>query len=223
MSGPFIYITRGQMPDDFEVKRKEWYRKKHGPDVLGFGLLSSRGFSGVDHPQNCNVYEVNDLGIFDTPEYMAYRKADTFIPTVMSSFTYHSKTFYKQEIVTDRDGRDIADVPTLSGGALSLLYFEKDDASAVTSWFRNAVASRLGSEAVRTFRLWDQTHQHPLEPRKESRWVATIEWFEKAGLGKEALADAATQLAGAQVVRSEIVDKWYGLLLEDGFTHRRDI
>ncbi len=216
MQSPFIYITRGQMPEDFEVKRKEWHRRKHAPDVVGLGFLSARAYSSKTTPQNCNVYEIADLALFDDPAYMAMRKADTFVPTVMKSFTYHSASFYRQAIVLDRDGKSLSPAPTLHGRALSLLYFGHDDEARVHAWFRNVV-TKGDNDEVLTFRLWDQTRAHPLEPPKESRWIAAIAWSVPGPRDGSRLEHAAAQLPWAEVARAELVVKWYGLMEEFAF------
>ena len=216
MDVPFIYITRGQMPEDFEIKRKAWHRSKHAPDAVGLGFLSARAYSGEAFPQNCNVYEIADLDLFEDPGYMAMRKADTFIPTVMDKFSYHSATFYKQAVVLDAHGSTLSDVPTLSGRSLSLLYLDFSDERSPTEWFRNSI-SALDKVSVRTFRMWERTRQHPLEPPKESRWCAAIEWTVANPGDALRLEDAASKAPGVKVVRSEIVVKWYGLLQESAF------
>lgn len=216
MDVPFIYVTRGQMPEDFEIKRKAWHRSKHAPDVVGLGFLSARAYSGQASPQNCNVYEIADLDLFEDPAYMAMRKADTFVPTVMDKFTYHSATFYKQAVVLDAQGSPLADVPTLSGRALSLLYLEFSDESSATHWFRDSIPA-LDNSGVRTFRMWERTRQHPLEPPKESRWCAAIEWTIASPRDALRLEGAARNVSGVQVARSELVVKWYGLLQESAF------
>jgi len=216
MNGPYIYITRGQMPEDFEVKRKAWHRSKHAPDVVGLGFLSARAYSGEATPQNCNVYEIADLGLFEDPAYMAMRKADSFIPTVVSKFSYHSATFYKQAAVLDASGSPVEKIPTLSGRALSLLYIELADERAATEWFKSAVAS-LDKSDIQTLRLWERTRQHPLEPPKESRWCAAIDWAVAAPSDALRLESKANVAPVAKVVRSEFVVKWYGLLQESAF------
>jgi hypothetical protein len=55
MPTPIIYITRGQMPDEFELKQREWYRRRHSTDLLGVGFWSARGFRCPTVPQNYNV------------------------------------------------------------------------------------------------------------------------------------------------------------------------
>jgi hypothetical protein len=216
MNAPYIYITRGQMPEDFEIKRKAWHRSKHAPEVVGLGFLSARAYSGRASPQNCNVYEIADLDLFQDPAYMALRKADTFIPTVMGKFSYHSATFYKQAVVLDANGGSLSNVPTLSGRALSLLYVDFPDGHPTADWFRSAVAAPDNSH-VQTFRLWERTRQHPLEPPKETRWCAAIDWAVADPPDALRLESKATVASGAKVVRSELVVKWYGLLQESAF------
>jgi hypothetical protein len=216
MDAPFIYITRGQMPEDFEVKRKAWHRSKHAPDVVGLGFLSARAYSGQAFPQNCNVYEIADLNLFEDPAYMAMRKADTFIPTVMDKFSYHSATFYKQTVVLDGDGSPIREVPTLSGRALSLLYIDFVGDLVPPDWFRNSIR-KLDKTSARTFRMWERTRQHPLEPPKESRWCAAIEWEVADPSDPLRLEGAAREESETNVIRSELVVKWYGLLQESAF------
>lgn len=213
---PSIYITRGQMTEEFNAKRMEWHRRKHAPDVVGLGFLSARAYSSRAFPQNCNVYEIADLDLFEDPAYMAMRKADTFIPMVMNSFSYHSATFYEQAMVADAGGRPLAVVPTLSGRALSLLYAEFPDGVSVIDWFRG-VLPEIGGPPIRTFRLLERTRQHPLEPPKETRWCVLIEWAVADPPDALRLESAVSKVRGTRVARSELVVKWYGLVQETPF------
>lgn len=214
MVRPYAYLTRWQTPADFEPKRRDWFREKKGPELISLGFLSIRAYEGEAFPQGCNLYEVADLSLFERPEYMAMRTEDPFVPNVMDQFSYNSKTFYDQRIVTDRRGAELEPVPTLSGGALSLLYFDAEDADAVKRWFGDRVVAQGGAE-IRSFRLWERTHEHPLPSQREARWCAVVEW-EMAPLDDGSrLQEAAEALAGIQVARSDVLRKWYGLILED--------
>ena len=60
---PIIYITRGQIPDDVEVRRREWFQRRHATDLVGIGFYSARGYRSTTVPQNCNVYELPDAAL----------------------------------------------------------------------------------------------------------------------------------------------------------------
>lgn len=212
---PYIYITRWNTKETFEEKRRDWFRRKKGPELISLGFLSARCFNGDAFPQGCNLYEVDDLKIFDRPDYLDTRN-DPFVPEVMQTFNYNSKTFYDQVVVTDTGGNDLTPIPTLAGGAVSLLYFDAPDAGAVAAWFRTAVIG-AGGEGVRTFRLWDETGEHPQKTLKEPRWCAAIEWRHGTSDDGARLRAAASRLSGINVTRSDVLRKWYGVLREDAY------
>jgi hypothetical protein len=223
MTTPTIYITRGQIPDDVEVKRREWVARKHAPDLLGIGFYSARGFRCATTPQNCNVYELPSAAILGSDIYMQVRKADTFSPTVMKAFTYISASIYTQVVVAGSDGTTPAHTPTLRGPVLSLLNFDTDaPADAVERWFRASVVdAHRGREGLSSMRLWEQRDAHPLFPPKEPHWTAAVEWSRDPG---EPLRDLARVAAGASIalanVKSETAVKWYALVRDDVFVEQ---
>ena len=220
MPTPIIYITRGQMPDDFEVKRREWYRRKHSTDVIGVGFWSARGYRCPTVPQNCNVYELPNIELLSSDEYMNMRKNDTFSPTVMKSFTYLSASLYTQVVVKDPKGEAIATVPTIRGPVLEMVNFDcADGGAAVHDWFERSIVSKhAGNDAVRTMRLWEQSAAHPLFPPKEPRWCATVEWLRDPGTEAAGMRQAAEEAPiKLEKIRADIATKWYGLVREDIF------
>ena len=220
MPSPIIYITRGQIPDDVEVKRREWFRRRHSTDLLGIGFLSARGFRCPTTPQNCNVYELPEAALLASEIYMQTRKADTFSPTVMKAFTYISASIYTQVAVMGADGAALARTPTIRGPVLELLNFDTAlSGDAVAAWFgRDVVDPHRGRAGVRSIRLWEQRDAHPLFPPKEPRWTAAVEWARDPGAGASRLHPlaqrASTALANA---RAETATKWYGLVRDDVF------
>jgi hypothetical protein len=218
MPTPIIYITRGQISDEFEVKRREWYRRRHSTDVVGVGFWSARGYRCPTAPQNCNVYELPNAELLSSQHYMEMRKADTFSPTVMKAFTYLSASLYTQLAVKDPQGRAVERVPTIRGPVLEMVSFDHaGGAEAVHDWFDHSiVAKHSGGEGMRTLRLWEQRDAHPLFPPKEPRWCAVIEWAADPGTAalREAAEDAPLKLDN---IRAEMATKWYGLVREDVF------
>lgn len=219
MPTPIIYITRGQLTPEFEAKRRIWYRTRHATDVLGVGFWSARGYSCPTVPQNCNVYELPSVDVVSSEAYMAMRKADTFGPTVVNSFTYLSASLYNQVAATDAKGAKLTDVPSIKGPVLSMLRFDHADSDAVKAWFeKQVVALHRGVSGVTTIRLWEQGAGHPLFPPKEPRWCAAVEWHrntDDAGAGlRNAAADASIRLDKTNI---DVGVKWYGLVREDVF------
>jgi hypothetical protein len=219
MPRAIIYITRGQLTPEFEAKRRVWYRTRHATDVLGVGFWSARGYSCPTVPQNCNVYELPSVDVVSSEAYMAMRKADTFGPTVVNSFSYLSASLYNQDVVTDASGKPIEDVPTIKGPVLSMLRFDCADVEGVKTWFdKKIVAAHRGQPGVTTIRLWQQGSGHPLFPPKEPRWCAAVEWHRKpdnAGATLHAaVEDTSIKLEKTNV---DVGVKWYGLVREDIF------
>jgi hypothetical protein len=86
MPTPIIYITRGQMSDEFELEQRDWYRRRHSTDLLGVGFWSARGYRCPSKPQNCNVYELPNVELLSSDAYMNMRKNDPYCPTVMKAY-----------------------------------------------------------------------------------------------------------------------------------------
>jgi hypothetical protein len=220
MPSPIIYITRAQTTDEFEVKRREWFRRKHSTDLVGIGFLSVRGYRCPTTPQNCNVYELPDVALLSSDAYMAVRKADTFSPTVMKSFTYLSASLYTQVGVNDQNGEPLARTPTIRGPVLAMLNFDcADSADSIHAWFGRTVLDRhRGVSGVRTIRLWEQRDPHPLFPPKEPRWCAVIEWEHDPGAEASRLHRAGEDKSiELDNIRADIGTKWHGLVRDDIF------
>ena len=215
---PVIYITRGQVPDEFERLRRDWYIARHSTDVVGFGFLSARGFRAETEPQNVNIYELPSADLLTDPGYMAMRKADTFSPSVMGSFTYFSAALYAQDHVWDGAGAMLDKAPLFKGMAVSLLEFDIDPAAGTApAWFERAVVRRWsGRPDVLTFRLWEQRFEHPLFKPKEARWCGAVEWSGPVDRVAVPLAEAAKDAPGLSRIRTQIAAKWYGLAREAG-------
>jgi len=217
---PIIYVTRGELSDEFELKRREWYKTRHSTDVVGVGFWSARGYRCPTKPRNFNIYELPSAELLATDAYMNMRKADTFSPTVMKAFEYISAALYTQLCVKDAQGRVVENVPSIRGPVLVMLNFDSDESEeTIQSWFEDEIAnSHHGTEDIRTFRLWEQRAAHPLFPPKEPRWCATIEWARDPGDAKQRLYDAAKSgKVKLTNVRPDIATKWYGLVREDIF------
>lgn len=219
MPRPIIYITRGQLTKEFEEKRRVWYRTRHATDVLSVGFWSARGYSCPTEPQNCNVYELPSADVVSSDAYMAMRKADTFGPTVVKSFSYLSASLYTQVAVTDRQGAPLQDIPTIRGPVLAMLRFDSADGAAVRRWFdEKVVGACKGKDEVTTIRLWEQSANHPLFPPKEPKWCAAVEWHKRPDAA-DAQLQAAAAHSSIQLERTsiDVGVKWYGLAREDVF------
>lgn len=220
MANPIIYITRGQISDEFEVKRRHWYRTRHATDVVSVGFLSARGYRSPTAPQNVNVYELPSVDVLAAQAYMDVRKADTFSPTVMKEFTYLSASLYTQMKVKGPSGDALDQVPTIRGPVLDMVSFDATgDQDGVPDWFeRSIVGPHRNADGIRTIRLWEQRDAHPLFPPKEPRWCVALEWAHDpgaAGAGlREAVARAPIPLDN---IRAASAMKWYGLVREDVF------
>jgi hypothetical protein len=220
MPTPIIYITRGQMPDDFELEQRDWYRRRHSTDLLGVGFWSARGYRCPTTPQNCNVYELPNVEILSSDDYMNMRKNDPYSPTVMKAYTYLSASVYAQAIVKDPNGETVARIPTMRGPVLEMVSFDHaDGGTAVSDWFERSIVDRhRGKEAVRTVRLWEQCAAHPLFPPKEPRWCVAVEWTTDPGTAAARLLRAAEEAPiKLDNIRANIATKWYGLVREDIF------
>jgi hypothetical protein len=217
---PIIYITRGQIPDDVEARRREWFQRRHATDLVGIGFYSARGYRSQTVPQNCNVYELPDAALLSSDIYMQTRKADTFSPTVMKAFTYLSASIYTQVSVIDASGVPLARAPTIRGPVLAMLDFDTDErGESVGEWFvRNVVAAHRGQAGVRTLRLLEQRDAHPLFPPKEPRWCAVAEWAADPGSGADRLAALANgESIAMRSARFQTAAKWCALVREDVF------
>jgi hypothetical protein len=217
---PIIYITRGQMPDEFELNQREWYRRRHSTDLLGVGFWSARAYRCPTVPQNCNVYELPNVELLSSDDYMNMRKADPFSPTVMKAYSYLSASLYTQVRVMKPNGEAIADVPTLRGPVLEMVSFDHAvGGAAVHDWFQRSIVPRhRGSAGVKTIRLWEQCAAHPLFPPKEPHWCVAVEWAHEPGTAAKRLLKAVEQ-APVNNVRGDIGTKWYGVVREDIFEH----
>lgn len=218
MSKPLIYVTRSETTDDFEVRRRDWYRRRHSTDIVGVGFWSARGFRATVMPRNWSVYEIPSVALLSSDAYMEMRRNDTFSPTVMKSFSYMSASVYTQVWIGERRGEIKGSAPTLGGVALSLAKFDSDDAKAVRAWFHGRVLPAYrGKRFVATVRLWEQRDAHPLFPSNEPRWCAAIEWTSIESIDSDDLAHALEQAPSLRNCSADTGTKWYGLVREDVF------
>lgn len=216
MPPPFAYLTRWHTTADFEPERREWFRKQKAGELLDVGFLSARGYEAAAFPNGCNLYELDDLTIFQRPAYRTVRSGDRFVPAVVANFTYNSKTFYDQIQVVDGGGAELATVPTLSGAALSILYFDAPDPGAVVRWFK-AVVGGNPPVGARTCRLWRQTGEHPEPTEAEPEWCAVVEWDAAGRDDGRLLREEARALSGLSVTRSDVLTLWHGAVREEAY------
>ena len=209
MGTPYTYLTRWHTTEEFEQRRREWFRRKRALELVGVGFLSARAYKADAFPNGCNLYEIDDFSIFDTEEYKSLRTDDPFVAEIWSDFTYNFKTFYEQIVVVGGEGACLDPVPSLSGGAISLLYFDASDPDEVSSWFGSHVVG-TSAEGVRSFRLWRQIYEHPRPTQREAKWCAVIEWATTT-FDDGSILRAAASSGAIEVSRSDVLRKWYGL------------
>jgi hypothetical protein len=215
---PLIYVTRSETDDDFEVTRREWYRRRHSTDIIGVGFWSARGFRATAVPRNWSIYEIPKISVLSSDAYMEMRRNDTFSPTVMKSFSYMSASVYTQVWVGQPGGRITGLIPTLAGTGISAAKFDADDPDAVRKWFEREVFETYRTvPGVSTVRLWEQRSAHPLFPPKEPRWCVAIEWALASQADEGILSRALDAAPGARSASFNSAEKWYGLLREDVF------
>jgi len=223
MSTPLVYMTRSETSDEFEVPRREWYRRRHSTDIIGVGFWSARAYRATAIPRNWSVYEIPDVSLLSSDAYMEMRRNDTFSPTVMKSFSYMSASVYTQVWVGGENGRVTDAVPSLRGAALSLMKFDLDDSAAVNEWFQARVVEPYGGVSdVATVRLWEQRDAHPLFPPKEPRWCVAVEWASAARVDNVWLARAMKNAPSLINAGIDAGIKWYGLMREDVFVSASD-
>lgn len=222
MGAPLIYITRGNLPDDFEEAHHEWYARRHAPEVLGCGFWSARGYDSDGIPKMCNIYEVPNVDIFSTPQYREMRKNDPFVPIAVSKLHGLTASIYSQIEVVDSEGAAIRQIPTVTGGAISFLRFDDGDEARTKAWFTKNVVDRFKSaKGLQRMRLLDQRQEHPLFPRKEPQWLVFVEWESegamKAADAKNVLTEAMGKLADKATAKIDAAKKRFGLKREDVF------
>jgi hypothetical protein len=222
MNNALIYITRGNLPEDFEDAHHEWYARKHAPEVLGAGFWSARGYDAEGIPKMCNIYEVPNLDVFSSTQYREMRKNDPFVPIAVSKLHGLTASVYSQIRIVDRKGADVQRAPTVSGKSIGFLRFDDEDDARVKAWFQTNIVNRLkGVDGLQRIRLLEQRQQHPLFPRKEPQWCVFVEWESKAareGAKGQGVLDAAmSQLASKATAKTDGASKRFGLKREDVF------
>lgn len=224
MTKPMIYITRGNLPEDFEDKHHRWYAAKHSTDVLGVGFWSARGYDSLSSPKMLNLYEVPSLDLFSTDQYRAMRKNDPFVAEAVGNLADFSAAVYSQIVVVTNDGTELASPPTTRGPVVIVHRFNSGaEDSVIEQQFRDVVVSEhVGIDSVRTVRLLKQGDKHPLFEQQEPTWAIIVEWKSLAALktfnGEKRLDAARNGFASDSYPAGfNVATKRYALVREDVF------
>lgn len=164
-AGAVLYLARMDVEPDFLERFEDWYARKHAVDLIASGFRSCAAYHAVvGRPLVNNLYEIDDVGVFDSERYRTARTEaeDPERPLVLSHVSSRSNVPYRQELVLDPPSGD----GDLHQPWLAMLQYdvaEGADESDVHAWARAMAAALvgLGASAVRLCR---REGVHPANP-----------------------------------------------------------
>ncbi len=183
---PKMYNSRMDVDPDYVPEFTDWYKRRHGPDVVGVGMYSAHGYQAVvGSPWICNFYEIPSVEIFNAT-YDRTRMADQQLDVIVAEkISNHSLMIYDQ-VLTEGIADSVHDDPdrpslagTVIGPAVSTIRFDVPDADrpSLLEWYRTVEFPRLrGTAGFLRGRVGFEEGKHTVYPGSEPQIMVMLEW-----------------------------------------------
>ena len=183
---PKMYNSRMDVDPDYIPEFTDWYKRRHGPDVVSVGMYSAHGYQAVvGSPWICNFYEIPGVEVFNET-YDRTRMADGQLDVIVAEkISNHSLMIYDQ-VLTEGIPDSVHDDPhrpslagTVIGPAVTTIRFDvpDDERAGLLEWYRLEEFPRLrGSRGFVRGRVGFEEGKHTVYPGSEPQIMVMLEW-----------------------------------------------
>ena len=138
---PKVYNSRMDVDPDFVPEFTDWYKRRHGPDVVAVGMYSAHGYQAVvGSPWICSFYEIPGVGVFNAT-YDRTRMADQQLDVIVAEKIFNHSLMIYDQVLTEGIADSVHDDPhrpslagTVIGPAVSTIRFDVPDRTGPSSW-----------------------------------------------------------------------------------------
>ena len=183
---PKIYNSRMDVDPDYIPEFTDWYKRRHGPDVVSVGMYSAHGYQAVvGSPWICNFYEIPGVEIFDET-YDRTRLADQQLDVIVAEKIFNHSLMIYDQVLTEGIPDSVHDDPrrpslsgTVIGPAVTTIRFDLPDAdrSQLLDWYRSEEFPRLRDRlGFCRGRVGFEEGKHTVYPGSEPEIMVMLEW-----------------------------------------------
>lgn len=193
-----VYAARMDVDDDFLERFEQWYRDKHGPDLLRSGFFSCVAYHAiVGSPLVHNLYHIPSADIFESPKYQSARTPveDPQRPEVLSHVSNRSNTPYRQAITEGVSSASPIVAEFVVGIECSTVSPDDDALGHVEAFARSL------APAVQAWRLCVRDGIHPANPQRPWHAFVVLECatLDEARAAFEVASERADEVGGAEI------------------------
>jgi hypothetical protein len=177
-----LYTSELDIPEEHLEAFVQWYAFRHAPDIyqIGFDVCTSyRGVAG--DMMILDLYEIESVDIFDTPQYRGVAQADPYSGAILSHRTSKAHSVYTQVHVTPPpvDAR-----PLLNADWISVERFDVGESGdeGLLDYLQSGEAERILLAGAKRVRLASRTKAGPKHVSDRPRWMLLAEWPERPGI-----------------------------------------
>lgn len=154
----------------------QWYAFRHAPDIYQIGFDVCTSYRGVAGDMTVlDLYEIDSVDIFDTPQYRTIAQTDPYSAEVLSHRTDKAHSVYSQVHVapTPVDARALLNADWVS---VERFDFEGTEHDALVAYLEGGEAERILLAGAKRTRLASRTKAGPKHVSNRPRWMLLSEW-----------------------------------------------
>lgn len=167
----------------------QWYAFRHAPDIYQIGFDVCTSYRSVAGDMTIlDLYEIDSVDIFDTPQYRAIAPADPYFNDVLQHRTDKAHSVYEPVFVSPApvDGRALLNADWVS---VERFEFDGPDDEPLRQYLAAGEAERILLAGAKRVRLARRTKAGPKHVSQRPRWMLLAEWAQPP-----ALADIGSRL-----------------------------
>ena len=196
---PKMYNSRMDVDPDYVPEFTDWYKRRHGPDVVSVGMYSAHGYQAVvGSPWICNFYEIPGAEIFNEA-YDRTRMADQQLDVIVAQKIFNHSLMIYEQVLTEGIPDSVHDDPhrpslagTVIGPAVTTIRFDLPvtERHRLLEWYRAEEFPRLrGVAGFFRGRVGFEEGKHTVYPGSEPEIMVMLEWGSVAHAMAEGDAD----------------------------------
>lgn len=183
---PKMYNSRMDVDPDYIPEFTDWYKRRHGPDVVSVGMFSAHGYQAVvGSPWICNFYEIPGVEIFDET-YDRTRLADQQLDVIVAEKIFNHSLMIYDQVLTEGIPDSVHDDPSqpslagaVIGPAVTTFRFDlsASDRQSLLDWYQTEEFPRLRElEGFFRGRVCFEEGKHTVFPGSEPQIMVMLEW-----------------------------------------------
>jgi hypothetical protein len=175
-----IYTSELDIPEAHLDAFVQWYAFRHAPDIYQIGFELCTSYRSVAGGMTImDLYEIDSVDVFDTPQYRTISQTDPYSAEILSQRTDKAHGIYAQVYV---EPEPVDTRPLLNADWISVERFDCEDTDALVSYMEGGEAERILLAGAKRVRLVARTKAGPRHVSNRPRWMLLMEWAERPTL-----------------------------------------